>query len=155
MTNDITPHDEVSRLTFRPRDFPQAKYGCLDLSQSMVFSEDSKRCESVNCHRLVNRYPEELHIQGVRIQTQKNEDNAKLGKATSYEYAGFVASLVEKVEIVSEAGHFFKVMHCPENDNDAHCHIQMQMNGVSYSKSVAKVIKNRLTTVFGELQIPS
>lgn len=155
MTESLTETDELSRLTFRPRDFPLEDMGCLCLKQNLHFNEKTGRKESVNCNRLVAKYPDDLHAQGQNIAFQKNQQRLISGKPQDFEYAGFSLSQYSSVINISESGHGFTVYHAPENDNNAHCHIELVTAAeIDYNKGTAKVIKDRLYKIFGPLIAP-
>lgn len=141
MTEEIFDHDVVSRYILEPIDFNN---GVLDLRMGFQFSSKNNRCQSVNCHRLLNNDTEAIHKLGIEKQ---NLDHS-MGKFER-KYKGYCESIVElirSIDINSLAN--FKVYHCPENNNNAHCHIELYIK--EKKDNVRAVAINKLIDCFSK-----
>jgi hypothetical protein len=145
----INDDDTVSRLVFRPKDFLDG-VGPLSLSNHLYFNEKHGYKESVNCQRLMAKYPEDLHQQG-RLKAEKDSERKKKEGKEAVRYEGFVSAQVQTVRTLNESNHCFDVYHSPIKGNMAHCDIQLLFTGTKPQTSQRNLLREKLARVFSEI----
>jgi len=140
MPEDIFDNDVVSRSVLDPKDYVS---GVLDLRKSFQFSNNNQYRQSVNCNRLLNDDVMAIHKLGLDKQALDHANGR-----TERTYKGYCQSVVEPIRKinVNELAHF-KVCHFLENNNNAHCHIEMYFT----QKNARSEAVNQLVECFSDL----
>ncbi len=145
MNRNIEDADEISRMIIYPKDYLAG--GMLKLDMGFEFPSDAGRCESVNCHRLLNDDQSLIHGLGY----QKQASDRSKGKDSTY--MGYKAAVTGNIRAIQVDDYHFKVFHVHDNDNDAHCHIQLDFT--DKQKNRRSVALNKLYDCFGGVQNPA